>query len=248
MIRRKNVFIQKYIIISTPFISNKIFFKEDDIQDYSLYIFDDIEKIRRDLLNELKNIESSTVVIKSKLFRENNDEISIILKNQIKILGLLVFDLETAKKLNDLYVKFHMFFILEKKSISSFKKCSDLPIAIHHAFNFQQLPSYTFNFNKSIFFLLDKMQMIDFDLPFPDGSSKESINYDYTYLKKILVPGLFDEKFLCPNCGAAVFNSKYKEKCCNNIPNIRDHMFTFKDSPDFLTKMIENFDHRFKNS
>lgn len=241
LIRRKNVFIQKYIIISTPYISNKIFFQDDDIQDYSLYIFDSIENIRRKLANELKSRESSTIVIKSKLFKENNDEISNILKNQIKILGILVFDLATAKHLNDLYVKFHVYFILEKKSISSFKKCHDLPNTIQLAFNFQQLPSYTFNFSKNTFFLLDKIQMIDFNLPFPDGSSKESINYDYTNLRKILLPGLFDEHFLCPNCGAALFNSKYKEKCCNNIPNIRDHMVTFNDPPDFLKEMIENF-------
>lgn len=42
------------ISLQSLIISNKFFFQEDGIQDYSLYIYDDIESIRRDLSIELK--------------------------------------------------------------------------------------------------------------------------------------------------------------------------------------------------
>lgn len=121
-----------------------------------------------------------------------------------------------------------------------FKASNDLPEIIQKAFNFTQVRAYNFKFQKNSQFMLDRKKFM-MDFPFPDSSSKEYKNFDYTDLKNYLLPGINDATKRCPNCGALLMNSKkYPENCCNQIKNIKNHMVTFEKPPYYLLKMLES--------
>lgn len=230
--------IDKLIVISN--LSRQKFLIYDDVN-----VFFKLSQIEENFQDALCDERKTKFLIRNQLFYQSNELIAnIILNCQNKAIALVILDYEVAKYLSNLIYACKIFFIVKKNMVHIYKKSTAISEIISNAFNFHQVDSYNFNFDKSIQFMLDKFKF-KMSLPFPDSLIPEAQEYDYTELQKFLLPGLFDSEKKCSNCGALCFiNSKYKENCCNNLSNIRDHMVTFANPPSFLNEMIDEFHKR----
>ena len=113
---------------------------------------------------------------------------------------------------------------------------------IKELLNFQQIITYNFNFSPDNFFILDKQRLSkSLHLPFFDSRNNPN-GFDYTALIENICPGFLDPEKCCPNCGAATLNVKLPENCCNNIPNIRDHLPPYS-APSEIIDIISNYSH-----
>lgn len=230
--------IEKFIFISD--LENFIFFPDQCYKDQNPNLFSTIQDIDNNFINQLNDESRSLLLIRNKLFINNNEQITEILEIQRKNIAIVVLDLSVAKKLKSSLLQYQIIFLIKKKSITFFKKCKELLIPFLDAFNFNQVESYNFKFDPNIQFMLSKKNFT-MELPFPDSSANEASDFDYDNLRKFLVPGLYDESLRCKNCNAILLNSKNKENCCNKIPNIIDHMVTFDEPPQYLKEMLHEF-------
>ena len=105
------------------------------------------------------------------------------------------------------------------------------------------LKAYNFNFDKDIQFMMHRTKF-KMKLPFPDSTSDK--NFDYSDLLDIICPGIKDENYRCPNCGAITLKSNYKENCCNNISNIKNHMID-PNVPDDILNQIKKYENNNQN-
>ena len=131
-------------------------------------------------------------------------------------------------------------FFLTKNEIMHFLDAQTNQPAFINAINFQQIPAYKIKFDPDEFFILDKSTISKkLNLPFPDARNNQ-ISIDYTPLIHKICPGYLNREYRCPNCGAALLKSKYKENCCNNIVNIRNHMPP-ETAPQSIIDIVTNY-------
>ena len=121
-----------------------------------------------------------------------------------------------------------------KKEIEETQNDSNIPNNLKSIFSFKQLTVFDFQFSPDTFFILDKKTLSrSLDLSFPDARSTPK-GYDYTNLILKICPGHLNNEDCCPHCGAALFNSKFKEKCCKQNPAIQKHLPPIEGHPDLF--------------
>ena len=133
-----------------------------------------------------------------------------------------------------------LFIFFSKIELNQILSSPKINTEIKQLFLFHQIPAFDFNFSPDDFFILDKKSISkSLNLPFPDARSNPK-DFDYLPLIEIICPGYIDPEYRCPNCGAAKLNSKYIENCCNNIPNIQNHLPPF-EAPSNIMDIITNY-------
>ena len=139
--------------------------------------------------------------------------------------------------------KFNIVYLfITKTEHKALLKSKNINQEILATLKFKQIAAYEFNFSPDVFFILDKKLVSkNLKLPFPDARSNPP-NHDYTNLIEIICPGYIHPESRCPNCGAAVLNSKYTENCCNNIQNMSDHLPPLS-APGSIMDIITNYSH-----